>query len=255
MRRLACDRSAAAAINTAESELQAVSSQALPPTPPAPEYAPRLIPDPDTLNLSEPVDAAFERLVPLRCTVSPEKTSDVLPTLKPTDIDIRRDLPTPCAVLHVIAVSDSQSVSSHTVPLVLAVKEVLAMPNPLPYTGIDAESAGPALLRTSTLIRLKSDETDSVELLTCPPAVTSTRRLDATPAAMLHRVLVSDIHTVHSAADSPLPLRAIRLCIPRPYCDPCTVTDDEPVPAWFDPVQALITWRSAEKLAVLLAPA
>jgi len=63
------------------------------------------------------------------------------------------------------------------------------------------------------------------------PAATVTRSVPRTPCPTRHRTDVSDSHSVPSHPVCPTRPSAVNATSPR--LDPCTVTDADPVPAWF----------------------
>ena len=67
------------------------------------------------VTLIDPVPARFVRLVMLSPGTSTDHTSVTLPALDPAVTDTRRVPIDPCAIWHLIDVSDSHSVASHAV--------------------------------------------------------------------------------------------------------------------------------------------
>ena len=139
--------------------------------------------------------------------------------------------PCPNEAKHRNDVSDSHSVPSHPVCPARTIAVIATSPTPAPCTVTDPDPVPALFLPPVTLILPSSTEYPSDMLPDRSPAVITMCSVDLRPCPTRHRTDVSDSHSVPS---HPVSLAlAMAVYATRPILPPCTVTDDELVPALF----------------------
>lgn len=220
-----------------ESDTHIVASQAVRHVRPAPVHPDRPTLHPCTVTLSDPDDPAFQRLIVLAPTKSPENKPDALP-LRIPELTLTRMLPAPdCAPLHRTPVSDSHVVLSHVDMPIPTLAEYAAIPSPAPYSvTLDDPDAAPFFLEEA-LTRPNAVENRAVTLPARAPELKTNARVLPTPCPALHTTALSADHVLCSHSVRPARTPPVNPASPAPL--PCTVTLAAPDDAWFACLAAL----------------
>lgn len=125
---------------------------------------------------------------------------------------------------------------------------------PDPYTVTLAEPVPAPFADNTALTIALSTDTICVTDPTCDPTVAVILWVPRGPRPVIHRAVVSDIHSVASQAVSPV-LAAPVYESPSPSPDPYTVTLDEPVPAVLDRRVPLNDDPASDVTACVIDPA
>jgi hypothetical protein len=187
--------------------------------------------DPCTVTDADPVPALFPRRITLTEPTSTDNPSLMLPYPSPAVNTIRLVLEAKCPALHRTDVSDSHSVPSHPVGPDRTIAVKTTSPRLDPCTVNDTVPVPALFPRRITLTEPTSTDNPSLMLPYRSPAVNTIRLVLEAKCPALHRTDVSDSHSVPS--HSVCPDRTITVNATTPKLDPCTITDADPVTAWF----------------------
>jgi hypothetical protein len=235
------------------SDSHVVPSHAVLPTRPPKvlDHAPKLAPA--IVTLLDPVPAALARTAVLTQLDSTEYTPLALPARLPTLATIRRlPSPTPPDPRLRTDVSDSQVDRSEAVDPCLTDPLYDEPASPLPCTDRLADPVAAPFARRTALNAQRPAENPSLALDTRPPTLIVVLTLPDTPCPALHRVDVSDAHTVPSHPDGPT--RIHPLYPAAPTLAPCIVTRADPVAPPFVCLNELTETAATEKPRVKLPP-
>lgn len=200
-------------------------------------------PEPATVRLQHPVDAALARSIPLPATPSPENALvwllDTLPAV--TAIPVEPTRPT-CPLLHLMVVSASHAVLSHAVIHMTTPCVRLPTPKLIPCTVTLTDPEAAALGLLAVLIHPGPDDSMAVHVPARWPMVTACRTLPCPPDARRQTTHVSEAHRVCS--HPVMPPEADSECDRSPRLEPCRVRLEAPVTCVLLVRTALIPRRS-----------
>ena len=169
------------------------------------------------------------RLIMLMLGVSMLKACVNVPTWFPAVTEILLVPRTPWLIKALTEVSDSQDVRSVEVWPIRMIKVYAACPKFAPCTVMLADPVPARFTRRRTLKEGMSCDIISVIVqATCRSIVNVIYFVPPTPAAVLHRIVLSATHSVTSQADPSMRCRGVGSKFPK--LSPATVRLTEPVP-------------------------
>ena len=201
--------------------------------------------------LDDPVAAELPTFTTLICIPSLENWPVALPAECPTLNDALRLPITPWLSRQRADVSDSHIVSSQELRPCLPAPDIHTTPIPAPCIVTLSDPLEAPLLRHAPLNALPSAEKAALTLPTRSFTLTAAIRLPALLCPTLHRMQVSDIHTVssHDVCPTRPPIPVVPAS-PSPAPDIVTLAD--PVPPRFDCPTTLIPASSTDCDRVVL---